>query len=101
LHQQQTKKIKQKNKINLINTKSNKQSNCIIYSYGISSDTTFESEIYKKSKCSIHAFDPTIGSLPIHLRRNLLTGLIPGGIDITFHKQALTTESGINSKEAV
>lgn len=71
---------------------------CVIYSYGISVDTTFENEIFQKTKCAIHAFDPTIGSLPEHLRKDVFTGRSANNIDITFHKHALTTRSGTTSQ---
>lgn len=62
---------------------------CIMYSYGISTDSTFETAMYRRSHCEIHAFDPTIGKLP----------LLPNdkNIPMQFHKSALAAKSGSSS----
>lgn len=36
---------------------------CILYSYGISTDSSFEQEMVSKHGCEVFAFDPTIGRL--------------------------------------
>lgn len=37
---------------------------CIVYSFGISTDISFENEILRRTNCIIHAFDPSVGKLP-------------------------------------
>jgi alpha 1,2-mannosyltransferase len=39
---------------------------CVIYSFGINDDISFEIELLLRTNCRIFAFDPTIGKLPIH-----------------------------------
>ncbi|XP_033743853.1 uncharacterized protein LOC117329810 [Pecten maximus] len=36
-------------------------SNCIVYSFGISSDWTFDDEVSRRYGCEVHSFDPSIG----------------------------------------
>lgn len=69
---------------------------CIMYSFGISTDISFEVEIALKTKCTIYAFDPTIGrlpydELPIHLKKQLTSEI---RVRIIFHKVALNVMSG-------
>src|SRR5690606_37107094 len=55
---------------------------CVVYSYGVSFDSTFEAELHNRAGCEVHAFDPTVGG-------------IQGQTDgITFHKHGLATRSG-------
>ena len=41
---------------------------CIVYSFGVSTDISFEVELLKRTTCILHLFDPTIGDIP--LRKN-------------------------------
>jgi hypothetical protein len=43
---------------------------CIIYSFGISDDISFEIELLLLTNCVVYAFDPTIGGLPIPISKN-------------------------------
>ncbi|OWF43806.1 uncharacterized protein LOC110459258 isoform X2 [Mizuhopecten yessoensis] len=36
-------------------------SNCIVYSFGISEDWTFDEEVSRRYGCEVHSFDPSIG----------------------------------------
>lgn len=55
---------------------------CVVYSYGVSFDSTFEAELHARAGCELHAFDPTVGGIQ---------GRAEG---ITFHKHGLATRSG-------
>ena len=37
---------------------------CVVYSFGISGDSRFESYLLQNTPCEVHAFDPTIAALP-------------------------------------
>ena len=71
-------------------------SDCVMYSFGISTDMSFEVEILLRTNCIIHAFDPTVGKLPYHnLRPELLRAMTPQQrARIRFHKTAMGTRSG-------
>jgi hypothetical protein len=70
--------------------------NCLIYSFGVSTDISFETELQQISGCDIHAFDPTVGKLPNDRSwpPSRATNRLPG---ITLHKLALSNESGSNA----
>ena len=38
---------------------------CVVYSFGISGDSRFESYLLQHTPCEVHAFDPTIAALPL------------------------------------
>lgn len=40
---------------------------CIIYSFGVSIDISFEEEMLQRTHCDIFAFDPTVSKLPLPL----------------------------------
>jgi len=42
---------------------------CVVYSYGISYETSFEEEILQRTKCSVYMFDHTINVTEIELPR--------------------------------
>jgi hypothetical protein len=73
-----------------------REEKCIMYSFGISTDVSFEVEILLRTSCVIHAFDPTVGRLPYHsLRQEILASLSPAQKSrIHFHKTAMGTRSG-------
>lgn len=74
--------------------------NCVMYSYGISSDVSFEYTIAQRTNCTIHAFDPTIGQLPYSkLAHELGVPKLDERITqrIAFHKVALGTHSADTS----
>lgn len=56
---------KEKNK----NLDKNTRTPCIIYSFGVSTDSSFEHDMVRLTDCEIHLFDPTIGKLPKHARK--------------------------------
>jgi hypothetical protein len=62
------------------------ESPCVIYSYGVSIETSFEQHMlsFPELKCEIFAFDPTVARV-----KN-----IPSNASLTFHKQALWSTSG-------
>jgi hypothetical protein len=68
------------------------QRSCLMYSFGISNDISFEIEILLRTSCHIHAFDPTIGFLPFDNYNASLDAAIRERI--TFHKIALGGHSG-------
>jgi hypothetical protein len=37
---------------------------CVMYSFGISTDISFEMDVLRRTPCEVLAFDPTIGELP-------------------------------------
>lgn len=55
---------------------------CVIYSYGVSFDSTFEAELHNRAGCEVHAFDPTVG------------GIAGRSNGIAFHKHGLASSSG-------
>jgi hypothetical protein len=76
-----------------------------MYSFGISTDVSFEFEILTRTPCSVFAFDPTIGSLPFH---NLPLGPLRNASKdekfkhrIRFHKVALGVRSGTSEDHAL
>jgi hypothetical protein len=42
---------------------------CVIYSFGISTDSSFEHDMIRLTGCEIHLFDPTIGKIPPQARK--------------------------------
>jgi hypothetical protein len=66
---------------------------CLMYSFGISTDSHFEKEIYEILGCEIHAFDPTIGKMPTDRSwpPSRASNRHP---HITFHKIALSDVAG-------
>ena len=37
---------------------------CVIYSYGVRTETSFEIELSQRTRCQIRAFDPSVAALP-------------------------------------
>eukprot|EP01038_Epipyxis_sp_PR26KG_P013005 gene13005-17435_t len=70
---------------------------CVIYSFGISTDISFEIELLLSTNCRIHAFDPTVGKLPLdEFKSNIsLMNIINDRIE--FHKIALSNFTGGSS----
>jgi hypothetical protein len=66
---------------------------CLMYSFGISTNSHFEKEIYELAGCEIHAFDPTVGKMPMdrHWPPSRASNRHPR---ITFHKVALSNVTG-------
>ncbi|GAB5029578.1 glycolipid 2-alpha-mannosyltransferase [Nannochloropsis oceanica] len=58
---------------------------CVVYSYGVNKDLSFELELIGRTGCEVHGFDPTVGGVPPDCK---------GNEHITFHKQALGPVSG-------
>eukprot|EP01036_Dinobryon_divergens_P028902 gene28902-37919_t len=102
------------------------QSNpCIVYSFGVSTDISFEIELLKRTACILHLFDPTIGAIPLrkneeklrtmtNLRQKKLNKIIklPNGVSdnsslldsmrrVFFHKSALSTTSGATAQHVM
>lgn len=71
---------------------------CVMYSFGISTDISFEVEILRRTNCIIHAFDPTVGALPIH---NLNDMTPQQRSRIHFHKTALGIHSGTSEMHSL
>lgn len=46
------------------NNNNGARSKCVVYSFGISVDSSFEEELLLTTDCTIYGFDPSIGSLP-------------------------------------
>lgn len=69
---------------------------CIMYSFGISTDVSFEVEILQRTRCLIFAFDPTIGRLPYHLLPASQQASLNASMRsrIVFNKMALGVSSG-------
>ncbi len=71
---------------------------CVIYSFGVNDDISFEIELLLKTDCEIFAFDPTIGQLPIHNHlkagsSDIVRGVQPGEeMSVTELKQRLHFE---------
>jgi hypothetical protein len=59
---------------------------CIVYSYGVSTDSTFEADLlhHSNGKCEVHLFDPTVGRIGL------------ANMPTQFNKIALWNESGTN-----
>lgn len=62
-----------------------KERKCVVYSYGVNKDLSFELELIGRTGCEVHGFDPTVGGVPPDCKDNP---------HITFHKQALGPVSG-------
>ena len=82
---------------------------CIMYSFGISTDVSFEVEILLRTACEIYAFDPTIGQLPFHTLPPILQERLseqPQLFDqlkrrIHFHKVAMSRHSGASEMHSL
>ena len=37
---------------------------CVVYSYGVRDDVSFEAELAARTNCSVHLFDPSIAGMP-------------------------------------
>ena len=37
---------------------------CVVFSFGVRDDVTFEEELMRKTRCTIYAFDPSVAALP-------------------------------------
>ena len=70
---------------------------CLMYSFGISNDISFEMEVLLRTSCYIHAFDPTIGSLPFDKYNASLS--TAARKRITFHKLALSGPSSSSAEQ--
>ena len=102
------------------------QSNpCVVYSFGISNDISFEIELLKRTSCTLHLFDPTVGTIPMRMseeKHRLMTSLrkkivhkhfkIATSLNsnhsasdwmgrVFFHKSALSTFSGTSAQHAM
>lgn len=73
--------------------------NCIVYSFGISTDVSFEWEILRRTSCTIYAFDPSIGQIPyenlahiLHVNESSFGSKLKDRF--IFHKMALGSTSG-------
>ena len=67
---------------------------CVVYSYGVSTDSSFETDLLRFGvHCEVHAFDPTIGQM--HLPNS--DGYASSGGSITFHKLGLAATSGAST----
>ena len=62
-----------------------KKSNCVVYSFGVNDDTSFEEEILERTHCVVHMFDPTVEGSTLPVLQNF-----PGRI--TFSKLGLAKE---------
>lgn len=71
---------------------------CVMYSFGISTDISLEVEILQRTNCIIHAFDPTVGNLPVN-NWNALTEQQRNRI--YFHKTALGIYSGTSEMHSL
>eukprot|EP00656_Telonema_subtile_P013802 TRINITY_DN17016_c0_g1_i2.p1 TRINITY_DN17016_c0_g1~~TRINITY_DN17016_c0_g1_i2.p1 ORF type:complete len:1094 (+),score=263.27 TRINITY_DN17016_c0_g1_i2:74-3355(+) len=65
------------------------KSDCVVYSFGVRDDVTFEQEIIERSgqRCEVHAFDPSVGGLPQYAKHTP---------KLHFHKAALAAHTGSN-----
>lgn len=41
-----------------------RKKDCVVFSFGVRDDVSFEEELMKKSSCTIYAFDPSVAALP-------------------------------------
>ncbi len=70
---------------------------CVVYSFGISFDASFEEEILMGTSCNVYAFDPSIGDLPIQPQFTSVDKWKNWrNTRLFFFKQALGTKSGPN-----
>ena len=71
-----------------------KKKTCVVYSYGVSIDASFEEELLLQTNCTIFAFDPSTGDLPhpVYSSKRQWAGW--RNSRIFFHKIALGTHSG-------
>lgn len=74
---------------------------CLVYSFGISTDASFEEEILLRTSCMIYAFDPSIGSLPKPSFIDLIYWDELKRTRIIFHKLALSDSSGSSKQHAL
>lgn len=80
---------------------------CIVYSFGISNDVSFEVDLLMRTKCIIHCFDPTIGELPFqYLPKNskwfkIIQKQPLFKNRVYFHKLALGNITGNNEMHAI
>lgn len=92
---------------------SGRGSGCIMYSFGIRDDISFEKEVVDRTGCTVHAFDPTIPGLPeaSDAANESLNPAYQTGNNRTivrrnkryhsgihFHKQALWSSTGSSSE---
>ena len=56
----------------------------LMYSYGVNQDLSFELEMIERTGCLVHAYDPTVGTVPPDCKDNE---------NIVFHKLALGPET--------
>lgn len=66
---------------------------CIVLSFGIRDDITFELALANRTRCSIHAFDPTIPRLPMPQR-------VPRDVSrrIFFHRIGIRGNSTVSNR---
>jgi len=64
-----------------------KKKPCVIYSFGVRDDISFEMESWNRTGCVVYAFDPTVEGLPEAIANNL-------SFPIIYHKEALGPVSG-------
>jgi hypothetical protein len=74
---------------------------CIMYSFGISNDASFEEEILQTTNCTIYAFDPSIGGLPRPSFVNEFRWDELQKSRIFFYKYALAETSGSSSTHSL
>lgn len=79
-----------------------KSNHCIMYSFGLSYETSFEEEMLLRTNCEIFAFDPSIGRLPSEpLRANLTQWEQLKDSRIHFHKMAIGPTSGSSNQHSL
>ncbi|RYG98880.1 hypothetical protein EON65_50910, partial [archaeon] len=80
-----------------------RQKDCVIYSFGISTDISFEVEVLLRTQCKVFAFDPTIGRLPFHNLPPHLNSSLTDALKrrIVFNKIALATATGSNAEHSL
>ena len=72
-----------------VDTLAETAADCVIYSFGVRDDVTFEQEIIERSghNCVVHAFDPSVGGLPQYAK---------GARNLHFHKSAISAYDGVD-----